>query len=235
MRKLAHLAGKPPLYGTAPLAEHIHGLRTTGMSFDLIARKADVSSSTILYIAKGRTKGCQREKAQRILSVRPRDYDDRADRPSLGCRRRIQALYRAGHGPVLIGSMAGLDASTISGLANAHHPTVSGRTARAVEAAYRVLLPTAGTHSKARAQALKRGWAPAGAWADIDDPECTPDPGAEEEPRNKWQVAEDRRTEITHLASFGVPEHEIADRLGMGHAYVHDLLRKLRKQQGLAA
>ncbi|MBB4893499.1 AraC-like DNA-binding protein [Streptomyces olivoverticillatus] len=225
------MSGKPPLYDVAPLAAHIQSLHDTGMSFGLIARRANVSTSTILYITKGRTKKCRREKAQRILAVRPRDYDDLAVRPSHGCRRRVQALYRAGHGPDAIASVAGLYTSTISGLANGHHATVDGRTARAVEAAYRVLLPTIGTHRKARARAIQCGWAPAGAWSDIDDPACTPDI-ADEIPdwRNQRQVAEDRRAEIRHLSSYGIPEDEIADRLDMNPRYVHDLLREIRKQ-----
>ncbi len=71
------------------------------------------------------------------------------------------------------------------------------------------------------------------AWDDnIDDPAATPETDQNVvDLDNRRELAALRRAEIEHLASFNIPEHEIANRLGMSRDYVHDLLRDMRKDR----
>lgn len=80
----------------------------------------------------------------------------------------------------------------------------------------------------ARVDAAAKGWLGTGYWDDdeIDSSAFVP---AVEVPENRDELAAHRRREIEHLAAFGIPEQDIADRLGMAIAYVHDLIRDMRK------
>ncbi|WUH94597.1 hypothetical protein OG900_33580 [Streptomyces sp. NBC_00433] len=178
-RTLAHIAGTPPLYPAEPLRQHIRTLTDTGMSQDLIARRAHVSHATVNYLMRGLTKGCRREKALRILAVTPGTFDAVAERPVTGTMRRIRALYAIGHNNVTIAGASGVAASAISSIANGHQSIVQGTTAAAITAAYKTLSKRPGTSAKAKSRARKLGWHGPLDWDDIDNPAAQPDPGTE--------------------------------------------------------
>jgi AraC-like DNA-binding protein len=84
-----------------------------------------------------------------------------------------------------------------------------------------------GSALKTRNKARREGWPDPLWWEDmghIDDPDFDPAAAVERE-LNRDELAALRRQEIAHLAAFGIPEHEIAQRLGMSPHYVHDLIR----------
>jgi hypothetical protein len=213
-RALAHLAGQPPLYPAEPLVAHIKELASSGMSHALIARRANVAAATISYLTRGLTKSCQRDKALRILAVKPNDFDELAERPSLGSRRRVQALYAIGHNPITIAAAAELDDSTVSHLANGRHDTTDGRTAAAIRQAYQRLASTPGTSRKAKHRAGSLGWRDPQWWEDygrIDDPNFDPDKA--DAAIGFRERAKLRREEIIHLAWCGHEPEQILDRL----------------------
>lgn len=227
-RRLAHHRGQSPLYPGAPLVEHITACRDAGMSYALIARRAKVADATITYLVRGLTKSCARDKALRILAVRPGDFDTIADQPALGSVRRLRALYVRGHNPDAIGAVAKLATCTVSYIANGRYHMVTSETAEAIRRAYAELSDRVGTSRKAKKRAKDLGWAGPEYWDDddFDNPDFTP---ALSDDVGRRALAAHRRAEIARLDGFGVPEQDIARRLEMDDTYVHDLIVNLRR------
>lgn len=176
-RERARNAGEELLISRDALLPHIQELQGSGMSQALIARHANVSQTTISYLINGKIQSCTRAKALGILSVRPGQFDDRAERPALGASRRARALYAIGHGRDSISAASGLSACTIGQIANSRYTLIDGRIDAAIRLAYRLLGDTPGPSQKAARRAASQQWAPPGAWDDdtIDDPTATPD------------------------------------------------------------
>lgn len=177
-RHLLRLAGKPASLTrdeVAAVLDHIRACMAAGMSQSLIARKAGVAQSTVSRLLSRDDAGCLRQQGERILTVRPGDFDDRSDRPSIGTMRRIRGLYYVGHGPLAIREHAPITLTLITEIAGGQYSSVSPSTEAAVRHACNVLANIPGTSRQARARALREGWAPLGAWDDIDDPAAVPD------------------------------------------------------------
>lgn len=177
-RHLLRLAGRPATLTPAEVAAvitHIRTCRNTGMSQCLIARRAGVAQSTVSRLLSRENSGCLRGQGERILAVRPGDFDDIADRPALGTTRRIRGLYYAGHGPQSICQHASLSLTLVTELAGADYAQVAPATEATIRLACAALASITGTSNAARRRALREGWAPLGAWDDIDDPAAMPD------------------------------------------------------------
>lgn len=229
------------LVDAAPVREHIADLRNAGASIPAIAKAAQVSTATlarILYGTLGQRPNprMRPDSAKAILAVRAEEcpIPDGALVDATGTRRRLQALVAMGWSFTALGPQVGIHQRPLGDLARAERITAGS--ARKVKAAYkRLILITpeqGGVHSQARALArrvaAREGWVMPGAWDDIDDPACTPDTGPAD-PVNRDEIAAYRRSEIERLSRYGVGEFEIADRLGMARAYVHDLIRDMGK------
>lgn len=231
-RELATLNGTPPRVPTGPIADHIHALLTAGMSRTQIAIAAGVSRSAVANAAKTKTPMTNRRTARLILAVRPRIVRDTDRLPIVGTRRRIQALYSIGHGAKVISELTGMSPYAIQIIANRQQDVVTAATYKKIRAAYRALAVRPGTSLRAKASARTHGWLPPVAWGeDIDRPDAQPNLDDTSEQLNRNELGALRRAEIEHLAAFNVPEHEIAARLGMATAYVHDIARELRTGQ----
>jgi plasmid maintenance system antidote protein VapI len=176
-RERNRLNGIPNMISRDILLPHIRMLTASGMSQELIARRAQVAQTTISYLVIGRNQSCQRDKALRILAVQPGVFDDIAERPALTSTRQLQALYAIGHSRITIAANTGLHEATISDIANGKYTKVDGSTATAITLAYRRLGEVHGTSWKSRLRAREEGWAPPAAWDDdtIDDPEAAPE------------------------------------------------------------
>ncbi|MFF7184665.1 hypothetical protein ACFZAR_05400 [Streptomyces sp. NPDC008222] len=215
VRRLAHLRDEGPLCPGGPIVEHIEKLHDSGMSYALIARRAQVADATITYLVRGITKNCKRDKALRILAVQPADFDRSAQRPAFMSMRRLRALYAIGHNPQAIGAAADLDPSTISHVANGRYQLVEAATDLGVRKAYTKLSTTPGSSTKAKRRAASEGWNGPLAWNDIDDPNEQPEAVADRE-LNFHQRAQLRREEIIHLAWHGDTPEQIHARLNDG-------------------
>ncbi|MGW5197317.1 hypothetical protein [Streptomyces spiralis] len=177
-RQLLRLAGKPASLTRDEVAEvvaHIKACTNSGMSQCLIARRAGVSQSTVSRLLSNPQAGCLRIQGERILAVRPGDFDNVSDRPALGTIRRIRGLYYAGHGPQSITVHAPLTLTLITEIAGSVYESVAPTTEAAIKRACTALTSVEGTSYRARARALREGWAPLNAWDDIDDPQAVPD------------------------------------------------------------
>lgn len=141
-----------------------------------VAKAADVSSATAWRIMNGKAK-ISRAVGARILRVDLDTLPDTARMNSLGTRRRLQALCAVGWPVAELGRRIGYQ--TPANILNREQADMS--TVRAVAALYRELLGVDPDTSvgKSRADAARRraarnGWAPPGAWHDIDHDD-TPD------------------------------------------------------------
>jgi uncharacterized protein YerC len=219
LREIARLKGEPPLYPAGPLVEHINYLLDSGMSYRLIASRAEVARGTVSYLARGISKGCHRAKALRILAVKPADFDEVAERSVLGSERRVRALYAIGHGAAAIAAAAKLDATTISYIANGHWKTINGRTAGAIREAYRQLAWTPGRSGPAKRRARRGGWDHPLAWdGDMDDPATQPEAA---EPKGLKPVS--MRPDVEHLLRSGEAIDGVQARTGASQSYIRQV------------
>lgn len=157
--------------------EHMVTMRDKyGVFPGTVAKAADVSSATAWRIMHGKAK-ISRAVGARILRVNLDTLPDTARMNSLGTRRRLQALCAIGWPVAELGRRIGY--RTPANILNREQADMS--TVRAVAALYRELLgvdpDTAVGKSRAdaaRRRAARNGWAPPGAWHDIDHDD-TPD------------------------------------------------------------
>jgi uncharacterized protein YerC len=223
LREIARLKGEPPLYPAAPLVEHINRLLDSGMTYRLIASRAGVARGTVSYLVRGISKGCHRAKALRILAVQPGDFDEVAERSVLGSERRVRALYAIGHGAMAIAAAAGLDATTVSYIANGHWNTINGRTAAAIRQAYRQLAWKPGTSAPAKRRALRGGWDHPLAWdGDMDDPATQP-----EACESTALKPVSKRPDVEHLLRAGEAADVVRARTGASRSYVRQIAAEL--------
>lgn len=234
--------GKGPFVDAEPARRHCRNLMAAGVAVTRIAAASTVSTAVIsrlLYACNNRppSRHLRQQNVNLLLAVRPEDVVTGYTNAT-GTHRRIQALMAIGWTQLSLGPHFGCHPRYVTYMMR--RPTVYGTTAINVAAAYDRLwnkdplkhgVPL-GPHNWVRNYARSNGWPPPAAWDDdqIDDPNGKPDTG-EDTHLGRDELAALRRAEIEHLASYSVPEREIADRLGMSREYVHDLLRELRTGQ----
>ncbi len=239
MRHYLRSTGRGTLRTTDRAAAHIDRLRAAGMQDIHISEAAKTASSVIYRIARGQARIHYAVEA-RILAVRvPQEPVGRngSHVDACGTRRRLRALAAEGWPAAELARRLGRKKQYVIYLqAGRGDGTVRRWVADDVHGLYgrlsglkperegvRPSLARAG-----RDRAASKGWLGVGYWDidEIDDPAFVPATGGEERSRN--ELAAHRREEITHLAAYSIPEHEIAERLGMAPAYVHDLIRDMR-------
>lgn len=238
-RRYLRATGRGTLRAPARAAAHIDQLRAAGMR-DAAVREACKICPDVLYrIMRGQGTIHYAVEA-RILSVpvpAPTGERNGAYIDATGTRRRLRALASQGWTATELARRLGKSKQYVVYLQLGHgRGTVRRWLAEEVGCLYsqlRDLAPeTEGVRpalaKAARADAATKGWLGPGYWDDdeIGNPAFVP---AVEGPENRDELAAYRRREIEHLAAFNVPEHEIAERLGMATAYVHDLIRDMRK------
>lgn len=138
---------------------------------------------------------------------------------SVGVVRRRQALAAMGYGLPDLAPHFGVTPRAVSNYMR--RPRVHRSTLERWRQVYDLLSMTPGPSSKARGEALRRGWLPPLAWDDetIDDPDAVPDLGSRRA-RTRQDIAEDAR----FLAGTGMSTHGIAARLQVSEPYVRGLL-----------
>ena len=168
-----------------PVREHIANLRSFGISVKTIASIAGESNGHVAEIIYPNhvayLNGITAERAAKFLNIRF-DLDQIPSGrfvDAAGTRRRIEALMCAGWSQGHIGIELGVSRQSVSKYRR--NARVDSDTARAVRDLYDRLWGTQGPEIRVRNKAAREGFAPALAWDDdtIDDPNATPDLGAE--------------------------------------------------------
>ncbi|MGW7329697.1 hypothetical protein ACWGIU_14105 [Streptomyces sp. NPDC054840] len=230
---------KGALIPAAPVARHIRNLMAAGVSVVKLSEASGVSRSIIsgllyrLSATRPRATKIREANARAILDVQPNDVvAGRID--STGTKRRIQALVALGWPLLYIGPRISCHPYYVTTILK--QDRVYARTAHAVAAAYDEMWnadPVAAgvppyRASYCRNRASADGWPPPAAWDDdlIDDPAAQPERPDE---MGRSELAAYRRQEIAHLASFGIPDHDIAARLGISDSTVQQQIRDMRK------
>lgn len=237
------LTGQAARVDASMAAAHIRRLLDTGMSRRQIAEQAGVGVTAVARIAAGRPRA-HRDTVRAVLQVRPAPSDGWA--PTIGVRRRLQALACLGWSTAAVAHRIGVDRRHLQATARASYCVAS--TARAVEAAYHVLSTRPATGApqsvlQTRARALRAGWAPPAAWDTagphgIDNPAGTPS-GIPGRPRTTTRAADivDAVESGACLADiearFGATEQS-ADR-ALRRAGRPDLANRLRPTRRTAA
>ncbi|MFD8919409.1 hypothetical protein ACFV0Y_16520 [Streptomyces sp. NPDC059569] len=240
-----------PLIDAGPVRQHLLALNAAGFSWPVIAERVGCRASNInsfIYDKAQRParKRVTPELAARILAVTAADLTP-GTIDATGTTRRLQALASVGWPLRSLGPHIGIAEASVGRIR--HQKWVFRPTAAAVAETYDQLRDERPEdHGVPAWVALKtRRWAARQQWRDplwwddmghIDDPAF--DPEVAEAELNRDQLAAHRRAEVEHLAGFGLPDRDIAARLGMNEQYVHALIRELRTGQrrdrtGLAA
>ncbi|MGW1102767.1 hypothetical protein [Streptomyces sp. NPDC002540] len=221
-------------------ASHIHRLRAAGMPDRDIRAAANIADDILYRILRGERE-IRRATEQRILSVAPpqeRASGCGANVPGLGTIRRLRAHAADGWTAAALAQRVGKHKQFIvylqnSGLDSQVRLWVADYT-RSLSAQLEGLTPEGAgiaphIAGRTRTLAAKKGWVGTAYWDedDFDNPDFVP---AASDKLPRIRLAALRRAEIAHLASFGVSEKEIATRLGMDDAYVHDLIRDMDKR-----
>lgn len=196
-------------------------LNASGLSVKLVAVLTGLSYSNLRDLRDG-SPCLLRTELKLREAVGPHDP---YSRPSLATIRRLRALYAVGWTPTIIAETSGIKHQTINDLARGRD-TVLSTTETAIEAAFRKLIvktaPDTMWSRKVRRRAQTSGWAPPGAWDNIDDPHEHPQgtPGRDD---NRW---EHLHHDVEELAHQGHTRTQIAERLGRKWASIQDTYRR---------
>lgn len=168
-----------PFTDPAPTQAHITHLRSQGLSVRAIARMAGVPLSTLSPIAwpehvTSRVKIRHATEAA-VLAVRF-DLDHipgEAFIPATGTRRRLQALAAAGWTMGWVAEQLGVSLAMVSDTALNSEQVTAAR-ARQIRDIFNAHAYKPGPSDLCRRRSIGKGWAPAAAWDDIDDPTENP-------------------------------------------------------------
>ncbi|MGW6741714.1 hypothetical protein ACWGDX_13465 [Streptomyces sp. NPDC055025] len=232
-------------------AAHIARLRASGTPDAAICTTAAVVPDVFYRILRGEGR-IRYATERRILAVNVPTGETSsrsgAHVPNLGTVRRLRTLAADGWPSAELGRRAGKQKQFIVYLQNSSTDArvrlwVAGYI-RDLYIDLHGLIPEAeGVRSafaaRTRGAAARKGWAPSAYWDldDFDNPNFEP---AAVDTAGRNELAAARRSEVEHLDNFGLPEREIAARLGIAVSTVHAIVRELRTGQrrdrtGLAA
>lgn len=164
-------------------AAHARALRNLGWTIDGIAQQAGVNSSAVDELLGERYRRTHRNTATAVLNLPleapPKTAWNRV--PSLGSRRRVQALMFMGWSAALIEQRAGLGDRFV--MKAVTQPFIEGATRDRIARVYDSLwnqtppLDTPfqrGSYTRTVKLARERGWVGPLHWDDIDDPDDVP-------------------------------------------------------------
>ncbi|MEU6397830.1 hypothetical protein ABZ867_12720 [Streptomyces cinnamoneus] len=240
-RRLISYGQWQPFADAEPVRQHVLTLRALGVAIKTLSEKTGVTIGSLDHLLYGDVhfppaRQIRTESAEAILSYWPvlNDYPDGALVDSIGSARRMHALAAIGWSVRAIHQhLEFVNVATLERVGS--NPKITARLARAIRDFYTWASRgqaedhgvTPWVAQRGRNRAARLGYLPPAWWDDdaIDDPAAQPE---QPEEMGFRELAAYRREEILHLASFGIPEHDIAARLGMSTDYVTTKLRELR-------
>lgn len=244
-------AGQTATVDAAVVRSHVEALREQGVTLRRIAAVSGVTRPTLYALMVGQpskglppTRRVTHGVAQRVLAVTVQDaalpvpdldtLSDLARVNAVGPRRRVHALVALGWSMQQCADRLGIARRQLQDVLLVGDQ-VSARTARAIRDLYDALCwstPPTSTRwqrsavTRSRALARARGWAPPLAWDDdsIDDPAAVPDLGAA--PLSVVDLGDDE-----HLRLSGVPDEQIAARMGVSLDGLQTARRRARSRE----
>lgn len=178
--------GRRQIIDAAGVRDHLVLLASTGMSWREVELRCGVSRVTLLRIVRGDLLHVHRDTAAAVLGVAPAPITEQAVGlvPSIGTRRRLQALMVVGWSQARLAELLDSTPSQVHRLLVEDRPCTASTRSK-VAGLYDQLwattppLVTAGDRrsvSRARRYAAEHGWQPAAAWDDdeIDDAAARP-------------------------------------------------------------
>jgi plasmid maintenance system antidote protein VapI len=170
-------SGRPGLIDATPARKRLQQLQQT-MSLLQIKAATGCDDCNLRQILDGTRTKIRRDTHNRILALKPVPPSPGTYLDATGTRRRIQALRAIGWSGRVVAEAAGTGESVIERICDGQ-PTVRGKVAARIQDVYIKLsqtpAPAGRSATRARNYAQGQGWAPPGAWDDIDDPATVPD------------------------------------------------------------
>ena len=159
------------LIDAQPVKDHLELLRRAGFSLVQLADLAGTSETTIkILLGMKRDRPARRirpELAERIRNVTIEQNPDRGMVPSLGTRRRLQALVAIGYSTYQLAELLDTTPTHVAHWIK-RSDRVLARTAIRIADLYRQLELTPGPSNRGRIRARRLGWHPPLAWDDPD-------------------------------------------------------------------
>jgi hypothetical protein len=212
-----------------PAAARLTNWTNQGYSQTQMAAVTNVSAGDLSKLLAGKQQKIHPDVARRILTApNPAGDPHHAITNATGTIRRGRALNAIGYPIYQIAAGIPMNVNDLGRMLTDPPTTVRVTTANRMTALCRRLRWAPGPSLLARQSAARRQWHGPLVWDDIDDPNEQPNPGADDE-LNRNELAAFRRQEIAHLAAFGIPEQDIAARLGISDSTVQQQIRDMRK------
>ncbi|MGW1744514.1 hypothetical protein ACWCRD_02630 [Streptomyces sp. NPDC002092] len=170
--------GRPGLIDATPARERLALLKQT-MTWGQIASATGCEPGNLHRIADGRRTQIRRGTLNQILAVHPEPPAPGKYLDATGTCRRIRALRVIGYSAKVIAEAAGSAEVRIQLIGGGGQPTVRQHLAEKIAKVFVDLhdtpAPAGRSATRTRNHAVANGWAPPGAWDDIDDPAAMPD------------------------------------------------------------
>jgi hypothetical protein len=206
--------GRAAMVNATSARAHLALLRQT-MTWPQIADRTSCEEGHLREIAVGKVPTIRRTTLNKVLATKPEPPAPGKFVDATGTIRRVRALRAVGYSATNIATSFGFAETHVRQISRGTQPTVRQRIADKIAAVYAEIsnlpVPIGAGATMSRNYAAAQGWAPPGAWDDIDDPNSTPDTTVIE--LNFHERAELRREEIIHFAWCGHTPEQILDRL----------------------
>lgn len=187
-RRRAKLYGRSYLTDAEPARQHLRSLMAQGMGWKRIAKAAGLSPSSVFPILWAQdTKSMKRPMRKQIskameakLLAVTTDMAEGSVVNNLGSVRRLQALAAVGWSQSRLAQMLGMLPGNFGKVIHGEREGILVSTARRIEEIFNECwdkAPVAATRfeqagiTRAKREALAKGWVTAAAWDDIDDPD----------------------------------------------------------------
>ncbi|CAH9419575.1 hypothetical protein SGL43_06630 [Streptomyces globisporus] len=234
-RTTVYVSGPRRVDNLQPYTSIVTRYLNHGWSYAQIANLAGCCETVPFNLHKGISKRINQKTAEQLatLPTTPPPVPGHGFVDPTGTVRRGQALYRIGHTLRGMAPELDIDPDSLSRTLNRPAAYVYGSTAAAMTDLYNRWQNTPGPSTANRNRAEARGWPDPTWWEDmghIDDPTFDPRTVVER-PMNRLELAAYRRDEIDRLNDYRIPDHEIADRLGMGITTVRSIIAELESGQ----
>lgn len=235
VREMRALRGEFDLIDADPVRHHLGLLHRRGRGWVAIAREARMGRPTLMRIVQGQPE-ITREQAMRIVAIPAAWQRSYLIVPSVGGRRRLDALAWQGWPKYDIAAGIGVHVDTLNSITTSDN--MRARVGADLAEFYDAHADTPGPSSLARARARNRGAIPAAAWTDssIDDPDAQPigmRPTTVNGNARRVHV-----DDIVHLVRLRLTFAEIAEKMGIAESTVRDAWsaaqHQSQEQEGVA-